>query len=88
MRIEVCRTGGFAGMRRSWCVQLDRVDEPDELERLVDECDWANPPAPIPEPDRFTYTLTAGDHTATLSERALHGPWRELVDRVVSLDDG
>ena len=88
MRIEVCRTGGFAGMSRSWCVHLDRVENPGELERLVDECDWVNPPPQTPEPDRFSYTLTAGDQTATLSERALQGPWRELVDRVVSLDEG
>jgi hypothetical protein len=87
MRIEVCRTGGFAGMRRSWCVHLDHVEDPLELERLVDECDWANPPPPTPEPDRFSYTLTAGEQTATLSERALKGPWRDLVDRVVSLDE-
>ena len=31
MRIEVCRTGGFAGMSRSWCVHLDRVENPGEL---------------------------------------------------------
>ena len=40
MRIEVCRTGGFAGVSRTWCVQLDRLDDPDELQRLIDDGEW------------------------------------------------
>jgi hypothetical protein len=33
------------------------------------------------QPDRFIYSIRAGDRRAALPERAVTGPWRVLVDR-------
>lgn len=91
MRVAVSRSGGLAGITRTWAVQLDdQPDLADELCRLVDDCPWNAPPAaPPPEPgpgaDRFVYRLDAGELTATVHEPQLQGPWRRLADRVMDL---
>ncbi|MFT2711375.1 MULTISPECIES: protealysin inhibitor emfourin [Clavibacter] len=77
------RTGGMAGMTRTWSVRVD--DGADELagwSALVDACPWDEPAAPTPGADRFVYLVRAGDREARLGEAAVDGPWRRLVDRV------
>ncbi|WP_414172317.1 protealysin inhibitor emfourin [Clavibacter tessellarius] len=83
MEIAVSRTGGMAGMTRTWSVRV--VDDGDELpdwSALVDACPWDEPAVPTPGADRFVYLVRAGDREARLGEAAVDGPWRRLVDRV------
>jgi hypothetical protein len=66
MKITVERSGGIAALTR------------------VEACPWDAVPdsRPITEgqPDRFMYSIRAGEHRATLPERAVTGPWRVLVE--------
>lgn len=81
LTISVVRTGGVAGLRRSWELRLDCDSAADSWGPLLDACPWDDPPA-LAGPDRFVYRITAGDRSATVPDRDLHGPWRELTDRV------
>lgn len=74
------RTGGVAGMTRTWSVRVD--DGADGWHDLVDACPWDEPVVPAPGADRFVYLVRAGDREARLGEAAVDGPWRRLVDRV------
>ncbi|MCJ1711388.1 hypothetical protein MT344_09380 [Clavibacter michiganensis subsp. phaseoli] len=80
MEIAVSRTGGMAGMTRTWSVRVD--DAASEWGELVDACPWDEPTVPTPGADRFVYLVRAGDREARLGEAAVDGPWRRLVDRV------
>jgi hypothetical protein len=83
VEIAVSRTGGIAGLTRTWSVRVD--DGSDDLPvwcALVDECPWDAPPAPAAGADRFVYLVRADDREARLGEAAVAGPWRRLVDRV------
>ena len=82
MRIEVSRSGGFAGLVRTWSVDVDDTPDPQVFLILVEACPWDEPD---PEPsgaDRYVYQLQAGEHHAVLPEPAVEGPWRDLIDRV------
>lgn len=77
------RTGGMAGMTRTWSVRVDdAADDRADWDALLDDCPWDEPVVPAPGADRFVYVVRAGDREARLGEAALGGPWRRLVDRV------
>lgn len=77
------RTGGVAGMTRTWSVRVDDgSDERGDWSALVDACPWDDPAPPSPGADRFVYLVRAGDREVRLGEAAVDGPWRRLVDRV------
>ena len=77
------RTGGMAGMTRTWSVRVDAAaDDRADWDALLDECPWDAPSPPSPGADRFVYLVRAGDREARLGEAAVDGPWRRLVDRV------
>jgi hypothetical protein len=81
LTISVVRTGGVAGLRRSWELRLDCATAADSWGPLLDACPWEAATS-AGTPDRFVYRITAGERSATVPERELHGPWRELTDRV------
>lgn len=82
MRVIVSRSGGFAGIRLTWQVQLDdRPDAPEWL-ALIAELPWNELTPSAPEPDRYIYSIRCAHKSATLTEPQLDGPWRELVTRV------
>ncbi|MRG61389.1 hypothetical protein GE115_16150 [Agromyces sp. CFH 90414] len=82
MDVSVSRSGGIGGLRLVWEVDLDREPDRESWEVLLHDIPWDEvPPAP-PEPDRFIYRIRCEPHEATLAERQVTGPWRELVDRV------
>jgi hypothetical protein len=82
MEIFVSRSGGLAGLRLTWHLSVEEQPDPDDWYLLIDEIPWNQPPPLPPEPDRFVYRIRCPPREATLAERQLVGPWRELVDRV------
>jgi hypothetical protein len=90
MRISFERTGGFAGISKKTTVDTATLppSEAQELPRLVEAADLFKLPeritSPNPQSDRFQYRLTVEDngrqHTVTVSEAALPGTLRPLIE--------
>lgn len=81
--ISVVRTGGFAGLRREWRAMGTSTD----WSPTLDACPWGRTPGGAHTGvDRFAWRIevTGGARllAVALSDDALTGPWRELVDRV------
>lgn len=90
MRISFERTGGFTGISKITTVDTATLppQEADVLPRLVEVADFFKLPElitnPNPQSDRFQYKLTVEDngqqHTVTVSEAALPGTLRPLIE--------
>ena len=88
MKISVERTGGIAAMTRVWTVNAVSESARNQWQPIVEACPWDAVPRtpraaaefPGAQPDRFIYSIRAGQHRAALPERAVTGPWRVLVD--------
>ena len=86
-RIQLERTGGFAGIALQTAVDSSTLDAASaaELERLASGVDFSHIPATQPGvPDSFQYHLVA-EHDSeryqlTLSESQLDSPLKELVE--------
>jgi hypothetical protein len=95
MRISFERTGGFAGITKKTTVDTDTLlpNEASTLLRLVEAADLFRLPELITSPnlqsDRFQYKLTVEDHgkqhTVTVSESALPGTLRPLIEWLQSI---
>lgn len=92
VRIEVARSGGFAGITLRSSIDTSELppDEGRAVEDLVERADLASLPGPVARPgpvDRFQYDLvvTRGDERRHVSvgERDLTPPLRQLVDEVL-----
>jgi hypothetical protein len=87
MRLQVRRTGGFAGLVQESPV-LDTAalppEEAEELHSLVEEAalDDIGAPGRAGGPDRFAYELTVEDRRLTLSETDMTPARRALVQRL------
>ena len=87
--VTVTRTGGFAGLRRTWHAEPDTSETPQWI-ALIDQCPWdAADPAKADPPvgaDRFVWFVDArcGDaaREAALADPDVRGPWRDLIDAV------
>ncbi|MDQ0796458.1 protealysin inhibitor emfourin [Streptomyces sp. B1I3] len=84
MRIQVSRTGGFAGIARHG--EVDTSERPDaaEWESLADAALAAGrdgPPAGVP--DGFRYRITVGDRTVHCADPRLTDAQRTLISRVL-----
>ncbi|WP_330457762.1 hypothetical protein OIB37_13105 [Streptomyces sp. NBC_00820] len=84
MRIQVRRTGGFAGIERR--AEVDTSARPDarEWQSLAERVLAAGPTTP-PDgvPDGFSYTITVDGRTVYAADPRLTGDQRELVSRVL-----
>jgi len=84
MKITVERSGGIAALTRVWTVQAVTSSDKSRWQPIVEACPWdaVEDPgqAPHGQPDRFMYSIRAGQRRATLPETAVTGPWRVLVD--------
>ncbi|MEU1051964.1 protealysin inhibitor emfourin [Streptomyces sp. NPDC005876] len=84
MRIQVTRTGGFAGIERH--AEVDTADRSDAAEwhalagRAVAD-GRSTPPAGVP--DGFGYRITVDGRTVYAADPRLTGEQRELVARVL-----
>lgn len=85
MEITVERSGGIAALTRTWTVKATTDSDKSRWQPIVEACPWDAVPDSRRvlegQPDRFMYSIRAGEHRATLPERAVTGPWRVLVDR-------
>jgi hypothetical protein len=93
IRIEVERSGGFAGVSRRASVDTSTLppDEAAKIAELVGRVDFgaltATATGPPRAPDRFQYDLDIRQggqhHRLTLGERALTPELRALLDHVL-----
>lgn len=84
MRIEVRRTGGFAGIERR--AEVDTTSRPDAAAwHALAETALAESRTALPEgvPDGFTYTITVDTRTVHCADPDLTEAQRELITRVL-----
>lgn len=83
MRIEVTRSGGFAGIARH--AALDTADHPDagRLHALAEAALAPSGANREPVPDGYTYTITADTGTVHCSDPDLTPAQRELITTVL-----
>jgi hypothetical protein len=83
VRIEVVRTGGFAGIPRS--ATLDTTSRPDGpyVTALARDALSAPPSGHPGVPDGFSYTITAGSRTTHCADPHLTDAQRELIEAIL-----
>lgn len=87
--VTVTRTGGVAGLRRTWQAEPDTAESPQWI-ALIDGCPWdaADPARRTPPSgaDNFMWHVDArcGENAreAELADPEVQGPWRDLIDAV------
>lgn len=87
--VTVTRSGGIAGMRRTWRAQPDPAQSRQWI-ALLDDCPWdaADPARPIAPSgaDRYVWHVDArcgeAAREAALAEPEVRGPWRDLIEAV------
>lgn len=79
IRIVVSRSGGFAGLTRTWTVEVSEAEAEQRWLPLLDELESGS----IPDDgrDRYVYHVTVGYREVDVGESAVQGPWKELVER-------
>jgi hypothetical protein len=86
--VTVVRSGGFAGLKRTWEATADDQPTAQAWLGLTDSLPWGRVAShDARSADRFVYRIvilvhSEVRHEATLPESELTGAWRELVDRV------
>ncbi|MFE7752234.1 protealysin inhibitor emfourin [Streptomyces sp. NPDC057428] len=84
MRIQVRRSGGFAGIARRGEVDTSGRPDASEWESLAEAALAAGrdgPPAGVP--DGFHYRITVGDRTVDCADPRLTQEQRTLISRVL-----
>ncbi len=85
MRIEISRSGGFAGMTRTWSLEVSPAEAEERwlpLAGQAAEDDGEDrPQREQAERDRYVYRIVIGYQEVTLPESRLDEPWKELIDR-------
>ncbi|CAG6393061.1 hypothetical protein NMG29_07320 [Streptomyces cocklensis] len=83
MRIEVTRSGGFAGLTRH--AALDTADRPDagHLHALAEAALSPSGTNRAPYPDGYSYTITTGTGTIHCVDGDLTPAQRELIAAVL-----
>lgn len=77
--IRVARTGGLAGLRREWAIEV--TDDAERWRALIEACPWEDTGVDG-VPDGFVYAFRAAERSAVVPENRLQGPWRRLADEV------
>ncbi|OUM41825.1 protealysin inhibitor emfourin [Arthrobacter sedimenti] len=88
MKIEITRSGGFAGLTRTWSIEVSRTEAEERWLPLA-EAEAGGTDAesgPGLQRDRFTYRIAIGYTEVHLSESRLDDPWRELIERARATD--
>lgn len=84
MRIQVRRTGGFAGIERYAEVETSGRADAQEWHALAEKAvaDGRGTP-PIGVPDGFSYQITVNDRTVYCSDPRLTDEQRKLISKVL-----
>jgi hypothetical protein len=82
VKITVVRSGGIAGLSRTWVVVVEEQEDRDSWLGLIKDLPWQRDTIARPQPDRYVYRIRVSRRQITLPEQHLDGPWRELVERV------
>ncbi|MET7715448.1 protealysin inhibitor emfourin [Streptomyces sp. NPDC005407] len=84
MRIQVRRTGGFAGIERFAEVDTSGRTDASEWHALAEQAvaDGRGTP-PVGVPDGFSYQITVDGRTVYCSDPRLSEAQRELISRVL-----
>jgi len=84
LSILVVRSGGFAGLTQRWLVE--QPGDADDWIALLRACPWDAVGSDPAARDRFVWRIEARiarrRRQASVPDRELTGPWRDLVDRV------
>ena len=88
MKVVVSRSGGFAGIRTTWEVQVDEQPDRSAWADLLAGLPWDEVSETAPQPDRFIYRIRCAPHEVVLGEQQVCGPWKELIDRVRAVIEG
>ncbi|SER79862.1 hypothetical protein SAMN04487983_102287 [Streptomyces sp. yr375] len=84
MRIQVSRTGGFAGIERRAEVDTSGRPDADEWHALAEQAVAAGRGAPtIGVPDGFSYEITVDGRTVYAADPRLTDEQRRLISRVL-----
>ncbi|MCB5164808.1 hypothetical protein LG634_08180 [Streptomyces bambusae] len=85
MRIEVHRTGGFAGIERRAEVEVTSGEDADEWRALAELALRPGPPRPASSGvrDGFSYRITVDGRTVHCADPDLTDAQRQLVRRVL-----
>ncbi|MFQ6145070.1 protealysin inhibitor emfourin [Streptomyces sp. SID10815] len=84
MRIQVRRTGGFAGIERNAEVDTDERSDAQEWRSLAEKVLTAGEGAREPVvPDGFSYEITVDGRTIRAADPRLTEDQRELISRVL-----
>ncbi|MEU9061297.1 protealysin inhibitor emfourin [Streptomyces sp. NPDC048430] len=84
MRIQVSRTGGFAGIARHGEIETSGRPDAGDWEALAESAlavVLGGPPAGVP--DGFRYRITVGDRTVDCADPRLTEAQRTLISRVL-----
>lgn len=84
MRIQVRRTGGFAGIERRAEVDTSGLADAHEWQALAERAVAAGRGTrPAGVPDGFSYEITVDGRTVYAADPALTEPQRQLITRVL-----
>ncbi|WP_406097104.1 protealysin inhibitor emfourin [Streptomyces sp. NBC_01013] len=84
MRIQVSRTGGFAGIARHREIDTSGRADAHEWEALAESALTDGGDSPPPGvPDGFSYRITVGDRSVHCADPRLTDAQRALVSRVL-----
>lgn len=84
MRIQVRRTGGFAGIERHAEVDTSALRDADEWHSLAERAQAAGRGTPpVGVPDGFSYQITVDGVTTYCSDPRLTDDQRALITRVM-----
>ncbi|MFE3830542.1 protealysin inhibitor emfourin [Streptomyces sp. NPDC059092] len=84
MRIQVRRTGGFAGIERTAEIDTAALPDATHWQALAHRALTGGGPAPrTGVPDGFAYTITVDGRTVHCADPHLTDAQRELISRVL-----
>ncbi|MCR2801641.1 hypothetical protein QNO21_03350 [Microbacterium sp. zg-Y818] len=90
LSVTVVRTGGIAGLRRTWRA-APAGDDAERWLELIDRCPWNDGSHDPSGADRFCWRVSAETgrehHEAELPDADVTGPWRTLIDAVRAWPD-
>ena len=88
MKVVVSRSGGIAGLRVTWDVQVDEQPDAAAWMRFLEDLPWDEAEDSAPMPDRYVYRIRCAPHEVVLAEPQVHGAWKDLIDRVRAASEG